>query len=51
MNDLLQSLRAAVGARQVLTHEDPATDLALLRLAAQRLAKACTSLRRLSSTI
>jgi len=28
MNDLLQSLRAAVGARQVLTHEDPATDLA-----------------------
>lgn len=27
-NDLLSALRAAVGAQQVLTHEDPATDLA-----------------------
>ncbi len=27
LNDLLQTLRAAVGAQQVLTHEDPATDL------------------------
>ncbi len=26
-NDLLSALRAAVGAQQVLTHEDPATDL------------------------
>ena len=26
--DLLSALRAAVGAQQVLTHEDPATDLA-----------------------